>query len=314
MKRIIMGVITGCMALAMATGAVSYKAEANAAHRAYFVIGQKSYNVDGQSKTMDAASFIENGRTYVPVRYLGYALGVSDTDVQWSNPTATLAMGDTVVKLSLKSKQYQVNNEQKTMDVVPIEKSGRIYLPARFVAEAFDYEVGWDDTAQAVLIGPKGQLPAAPKPSVPEFVSQGKLGDKFVGDKSNPLVKRQEEGLFEITEQLPHKVGSNTIQQISVIKREGGWDYLDIKQSQPDGWAVDVYLANNGVIFRHVDGATLGPDGFPIPHDSSNFVHRHYMYPGDLGKATHIILNTINDAGQNEFLALPNPLKGGLKQ
>ena len=29
----------------------------------------------------------------------------------------------------------------------------------RFVAEAFGYEVGWDEGRQAVLIGPPGQLP-----------------------------------------------------------------------------------------------------------------------------------------------------------
>ncbi|HHW42522.1 MAG TPA: metallophosphoesterase [Desulfotomaculum sp.] len=48
------------------------------------------------------------------------------------------------------------------MDVAPVIREGRTYLPARFVAEAFSYEVGWDGGRQAVMIGPPGQLPEAP--------------------------------------------------------------------------------------------------------------------------------------------------------
>lgn len=32
---------------------------------------------------MDAASFVDGGRAFVPVRYLAYALGVPEDGVEW---------------------------------------------------------------------------------------------------------------------------------------------------------------------------------------------------------------------------------------
>ena len=136
-------------------------------HQTVFVIGQNSYTADGQEKTMDAAAFIENDRTYVPVRYLAYALGVAEKDVGWdgSTNTVTLKLGDTTLKMVIGSKILYVNGQPKQMDVAPLIVLGRTYLPARWVAEAFGYEIGWNEPVKAVLIGPKGDLPALPVPS-----------------------------------------------------------------------------------------------------------------------------------------------------
>lgn len=40
----------------------------------------------------------------------------------------------------------------KTMDVAPLIKNGRTYLPARYVAEAFGYTVHWNPSDQTVAI------------------------------------------------------------------------------------------------------------------------------------------------------------------
>lgn len=137
-------------------------------HQAVFVIGQNSYTADGQEKTMDAAPFIENDRTYVPVRYLAYALGVAEKDVGWdgSTNTVTLKLGGITLKMVIGSKILYVNGQPKQMDVAPLIVLGRTYLPARWVAEAFGYEVKWDEKTQAVLVGPPGNVPEPPKPPV----------------------------------------------------------------------------------------------------------------------------------------------------
>lgn len=69
--------------------ALACPALAAPAHKAVFVVGQESYTVDGQPKEMDAAPFIENGRTFVPVRYLAYALGVAEENIVWVGETGT---------------------------------------------------------------------------------------------------------------------------------------------------------------------------------------------------------------------------------
>lgn len=141
--------------------AFAYPALAAPNHKAVFVVGQWSYAVDGQPREMDAAPFIEYGRTYVPVRYLGYALGVAEDDIGWVGETGTvsLKLGGTLVQMSVGSKTLFVDGQPREMDVAPLVKNGRTYLPARFVAEAFGYEVGWDESSRAVLVGPKGNLP-----------------------------------------------------------------------------------------------------------------------------------------------------------
>lgn len=117
----------------------------------YFVIGQSSYSVNGVVYNTDAAPFIDNGRTFVPVRYLGDSIGAK-TDWDGATNTVTLTKGNVVVKLTIDSKSILVNDKASTIDVAPLIKNGRTYLPARYVAEAFSYTVGWDQSSQTVSI------------------------------------------------------------------------------------------------------------------------------------------------------------------
>ncbi len=121
---------------------------------AQFVISSNIYNVNGVSKVMDAAPYIKGDRTYVPVRYLAYALGVAEADVVWDEATqkVTLTKGDDVVEMTIGSTTITVNGEAQTMDVAPEISNGRTMLPARYVAEGFGYVVGWDAGTRTVLI------------------------------------------------------------------------------------------------------------------------------------------------------------------
>ncbi|NLI12459.1 stalk domain-containing protein [Pelotomaculum propionicicum] len=145
-------------------------AGAAAAHRVVFIIGLSNYTVDGLEKNMDAAAFLENGRTYVPVRFLANSLGIADSDIGWdgASQTATLTMtgyNPVTVSMRVGSNDLIVGEKMSVMDVTPLLRKGRVYLPARFVAEAFGYGAGWDESAQAVLIGPPGALPEPPSPT-----------------------------------------------------------------------------------------------------------------------------------------------------
>lgn len=135
-------------------------ASAAPSHQAKFVIGKTSYEADGAAKQMDAAAFVQNGRTYVPVRYLALALGVAEKDILWDPKarTVTLTLDGVTLKLTIGSKTLYVNGQPKQMDVAPVIVKGRTYLPARWVAEAFGYEVSWDAGTKTVLVAPPGQV------------------------------------------------------------------------------------------------------------------------------------------------------------
>jgi len=156
-KLIILLIAIGVLALAIPASAQQAKnpgitikplPEVKLHSRALFVVGQNRYFVLDQwpGQAMDVAPFIENDRTYVPVRYLGYGLGVKKDDIAWDgdNQVATLKLEDKTVQLTIGSKTMRVNGQDKTMDVEPLLRNGRTFLPARWVAEAFGFKVDWD--------------------------------------------------------------------------------------------------------------------------------------------------------------------------
>lgn len=126
-----------------------------------FKIGVPYYVVDGLTPgvKMDVAPFIQNDRTYVPVRFLGNALGVDDSNITWDNPTktATLKGANATLQMTIGKAQIVSNGQAKVIDVVSVLTSDRTFLPARWVAEGLGYEVGWDETTQTVVCWPAGQ-------------------------------------------------------------------------------------------------------------------------------------------------------------
>ncbi|GAB6159019.1 copper amine oxidase N-terminal domain-containing protein [Desulfotomaculum varum] len=110
---------------------------------ATFDIGSTIYTAGGVTKVMDAAPYIKNGRTYVPVRYLAYALGVAENDIAYENGVVTLKKGNDTIKLTIGSTTLLKNDAATTMDVAPEVTNGRTMLPARFVAEALGANVGY---------------------------------------------------------------------------------------------------------------------------------------------------------------------------
>jgi len=119
---------------------------------ASFVIGAKTYTLNGVEATMDVVPYVKDGRTYLPVRYVGYALGVAPENILWDGKTATLVKGDKVVQVSVGSKAMIVNGATINLDVAPELKDGRTMLPFRWIAWAFGAAVDWDAATQTVTM------------------------------------------------------------------------------------------------------------------------------------------------------------------
>lgn len=124
-----------------------------------FQLGETSYEVnsDGLKQVVeaDAAPFLQNGRTFVPVRHLALALGVPEQGISWSpaSQTVNLVSNGVTVTLAVGGNILYVNDQPLPMDVEPLlAPPGRTFLPARYVAEAFGYKVQWDEQEQSVII------------------------------------------------------------------------------------------------------------------------------------------------------------------
>lgn len=147
-----------------------------------FAIEMDEYFINNQKPgiKMDAKAFIENDRTYVPVRYLGYALGLAEKDINWDSgmQKATLK-GMSVLEMTIGKKEIVTDGVAMSIDVAPLLKSEpawRTYLPARYVAEGLGYEVAWDAATQTVICWPKGE-PQPDVSAVQEYVKQVRAGE-----------------------------------------------------------------------------------------------------------------------------------------
>ena len=156
MKKLSIGLLTGCLALTLATGALAEQKEQvnvyennNLVKSVVFIEGRGEYFVDGNTPgvKMDAAPYISQDRTFVPVRFLGNALGVTNENIFWDTEAskAKLVLGSRSAELTIGKKELLAGSQANIMDVAPELKNARTYLPARFVAEALGYQVDFID-------------------------------------------------------------------------------------------------------------------------------------------------------------------------
>lgn len=131
-------------------------AESNAV-TAIYTIGSTSYKVNGETRTAEVAPYVENGRTYLPVRYVAEALGVTPANILFDKATSmvTLIKGDRVVQLKLKTNQLTINGSTINMDVKAVTKANRTVLPIAWVGKALDATVMYDAAAKTVTVNSK---------------------------------------------------------------------------------------------------------------------------------------------------------------
>lgn len=117
-----------------------------------FTVGSTSYSVNGQSYTMDAAPYVQDGRTFVPVRYVAEMLGISTANISYINGQVTLLNGSDYVQLTPGSQVMLVNGTPVQMDVPAAVVNGRVMLPVRWICTAFGVNVNWDDATKTLTV------------------------------------------------------------------------------------------------------------------------------------------------------------------
>ena len=118
---------------------------------AVFTVGQTNYTANGAAGTLDAAPYIKDSRTFVPVRAFAEALGAT---VGYDQATGTVSIlnGGKAVSLVIGSKLMNVGGVPVALDVAPEITNDRTFLPFRAIAEALGATVVWDQNAQTVTI------------------------------------------------------------------------------------------------------------------------------------------------------------------
>ncbi len=107
---------------------------------------------NGKVVKTDVNPFIEDNRTFVPIRFVAETLG---KNVDWDNENRVVTIKDDAktIKLTIGNKKALVNDTEVAVDVAPLVRNNRTFVPIRFVAENFDAKIGWDSENYKVTIG-----------------------------------------------------------------------------------------------------------------------------------------------------------------
>jgi len=108
--------------------------------------------IDDEILELDEEPYIENARTFVPIRFIAEALNVDK--ILWNDErkTATLANDSKTIELTLGSNIAKVNGKEVELDAPISVYEGRTFVPVRFVSEIFECIVKWDYNNYMVLI------------------------------------------------------------------------------------------------------------------------------------------------------------------
>ena len=144
LKRIMAIICVLMMIMSMGTGAKTLE----------FTVGSEEMYVSdsGISKlSLDAAAYIENGRTMVPIRVISENFGA---DVLWNGEekAVTIKNGDAEILLTIDADKASVNGEEYPLDAPAVISNGRTMVPLRFISEALGKKVEYIAAVSQILI------------------------------------------------------------------------------------------------------------------------------------------------------------------
>lgn len=117
---------------------------------------ENKYISGDNTKSARAPIIIENGRTYLGVRDIAYALGIDPMAIKWDSKTktASISKAGAVIEVTQGSKDIKITYGgyvyTKTSDASAIISNNRIYLPFRLLFQIFGYTVNWDETTKTI--------------------------------------------------------------------------------------------------------------------------------------------------------------------
>jgi hypothetical protein len=112
--------------------------------------------VNDKVQTLDAAPFILNSRTVVPLRFIGEALGA---EIGWDNNQRMVSykLGDEILYFWIDKKDAKVVigpffAKTIPLEAAPVIRNGRSFVPVRVVSELLGAKVGWEGSTRTVSI------------------------------------------------------------------------------------------------------------------------------------------------------------------
>ena len=108
--------------------------------------------VNSQELNTDSPMLIINSRLLIPIRSLLNSLGIDNVYWNQNNLTAYAQTNESLMEFAVGSNHIIYDKKQYYTDVPITLYQGRVYLPARAIAEMLSMEVSWDSLTSTVNI------------------------------------------------------------------------------------------------------------------------------------------------------------------
>lgn len=248
------------------------------------VIAQRNIKItlNGKEIKTDAAPFIKNNRTLVPIRFISEALNY---DVKWNEKAQTVNINNQKDTLDLKinSDKVLVNGDEKTIDVAPVIYKNRTFVPIRFVSENLGVNVGWNDKTSTVILSDKEESLKYPELTKEEnnyIIKQKSIADNIAKD-----MKDIKSYYFENSSKFSN---SEIKQQVSLIVADLDKNYKELYNLTPPQrfkQSYDLFMKAMGtarVIVSTYDKALLNSN----PEEAKNLMALQTDYSVKIKEAT----------------------------
>jgi hypothetical protein len=115
------------------------------------IIGQRKAYINHKEHMLEAAPFIYQQRTMVPLRFIGEAFGA---EIEWfpSDRKILIQLEDKKIELWIQKTTAMIDQKEYFLDAPPLIVNQRTFVPVRFISEALLAQVDWEAKEQIVTI------------------------------------------------------------------------------------------------------------------------------------------------------------------
>lgn len=114
-------------------------------------VGSEAASVNNKEIVLDAAPYIENDSTMVPVRFIAEAFN-GNVEYDEESTMVKIKLGEKNVEFKLDSDEMQIDGKTVKLPVPVKVVSGRTTLPLRVIMENLDMSVIWKETTKEIVI------------------------------------------------------------------------------------------------------------------------------------------------------------------
>jgi hypothetical protein len=243
-------------------------------------------SVNGKKQEIDpgrgTTPIVVSSRSMVPIRAIVEAMGGT---VNWDNSSQqiTLTANGSTVNMWVGKNEITVNGVKREIDVAPVIKNERTYVPIRFSAENLNAKVDWINSTREAVI------------------TYDLKSNNALNDIKTPEPTKVEENLIETKPQTPIDSGSITQPQTPINSENTQYTV----PKQPVFFMEDqlqLLDGNDGqVTFRLKRPITLGEySGFKVYFTENEkpeifeFSEDVFSYTEKIGKTVDISITTVN--------------------